>query len=215
MEAHRVVLASSSPVFENILKRNKHTHPLLYMKGMKSGDLLAILDFLYCGETNVYQENLDSFLSIAEELQLKGLMGKSVQEENMHLHPSEFVIPQDASFKVEQTMTKFSDILSVESTSKDSLAGTAVVTNEVSGDDIQKLDEQIFAMMTKGSRKNAQGKSLYVCHACGKESVQSQMKDHIEANHLEGISLPCNYCDKIFRSRHITYHLFADQNDLE
>ena len=41
------------------------------------------------------------------------------------------------------------------------------------------------------------------------------MKDHIEANHLEGISLPCNYCDKIFRSRHITYHLFADQNDLE
>ena len=40
------------------------------MRGMKSEDLLAILDFLYCGETNVYQEDLDSFLAIAEELEL-------------------------------------------------------------------------------------------------------------------------------------------------
>ena len=130
------------------------------------------------------------------------MMGKSVQEENMQLHPSDFVIPQDTSFKVEQTMTISFDILSVQSTSKDYLARTAVVTNEVSDDDIQKLDEQIFSMMTKGSKKNAQGKPLYVCHACGKESAQSVMKDHIEANHLEGISLPCNFCEKIFRSRH-------------
>ena len=51
------------------------------MKGMKSGDLWAIIDFLYFGEANVYQENLDSFLTIAEELQLKGLMGKSDVDE--------------------------------------------------------------------------------------------------------------------------------------
>ena len=49
------------------------------MRGMKSEDLVAILDFLYSGEANVYQENLDSFLVIAEELQLKGL--KSNDEE--------------------------------------------------------------------------------------------------------------------------------------
>ena len=57
VEAHKVILACSSPVFQSILKRNKHAHPLLYMRGMKSEDLVAILDFLYCGETNVYQEN--------------------------------------------------------------------------------------------------------------------------------------------------------------
>ena len=82
VEAHKVVLACSSPVFQKILKRNKHAHPLLYMRGMKSEDLLAILDFLYCGETNVSQENLDSFLAIAEEFELKGL-GKTSQEEKI------------------------------------------------------------------------------------------------------------------------------------
>ena len=39
--------------------------------------LLAVVDFLYRGEANVYQENLDSFLAIAEELQLKVLMGQT------------------------------------------------------------------------------------------------------------------------------------------
>ena len=76
VEAHKVILAASSPFFQNVLARNKHPHPLIYMRGVKSLDMLAIVDFLYCGEANVFQENLDSFLAIAEELQLKGLMGK-------------------------------------------------------------------------------------------------------------------------------------------
>ena len=31
VEAHKVVLVASSPFFLNILKRNKHPHPLIYM----------------------------------------------------------------------------------------------------------------------------------------------------------------------------------------
>ena len=54
------------------------------MRGMESEDLCAIIDFLYCGETNVSQENLDSFLAIAEELQLKGLMRQRNDKENFH-----------------------------------------------------------------------------------------------------------------------------------
>ena len=49
----------------------------LYMRGVKSENLLAIIDFLYCGEADVYQENPDSFLAIAEELKLKGLTGQT------------------------------------------------------------------------------------------------------------------------------------------
>merc|ERR1712204_146022 len=79
--AHKVILASSSPFFLNILSRNKHPHPLIYTKGLKSEDLVAMVDFLYFGEANVYQENLDSFLAVAEEFQLKGLMGSGAEEE--------------------------------------------------------------------------------------------------------------------------------------
>ena len=76
VEAHKVILAASSPFFQNLLKKNKHPHPLIYMKGIKHEILLAVVDFLYLGEANVFQESLDSFLEIAEELRLKGLMGQ-------------------------------------------------------------------------------------------------------------------------------------------
>ena len=76
VEAHKVILAASSPFFHNIFKRNKqHSHSFIHMRGVKSKDLVAIIDFLYCGEANVYQENMDSFLAIAGELKLKGSLG--------------------------------------------------------------------------------------------------------------------------------------------
>ena len=74
VDAHRVILAASSPFFQKLLKRNQHTHPLIYMRKVKSEDLLALIDFLYLGEATVVQENLDSFLLLGAELQLEGLM---------------------------------------------------------------------------------------------------------------------------------------------
>ena len=64
VEAHKVILASSSPFFKELLRKNKHPHPLLYMRALKSEDLIAIMDFLYFGEANVFQDNLDSFLAL-------------------------------------------------------------------------------------------------------------------------------------------------------
>ena len=77
VEAHKVILAASSPFFQKLLGRNKHPHTLIYMRGVKFDDLLAIVDFLYWGEAKVFKTNLDSFLTIAGELQLKGLIGKT------------------------------------------------------------------------------------------------------------------------------------------
>ena len=47
VEAHKVILAASSPFFQKLLGRNKHPHPLIFMRGVNSDDILAIVDFLY------------------------------------------------------------------------------------------------------------------------------------------------------------------------
>ena len=95
-DVHKVILAASSPFFQNVLRRNKHPHPLIFMRGVKAENLSAIIDFLYCGEANVFQENLDSFLVIAEELQLKGLIGKDRDEQ---IEDKE-IVPATAANKV-------------------------------------------------------------------------------------------------------------------
>jgi len=73
IQAHKVILSACSPFFRNILRRNAHQHPLLYLKGVKYTDLQSVLNFMYHGEVNVAQEELNSFLAVAEDLRVKGL----------------------------------------------------------------------------------------------------------------------------------------------
>jgi len=73
IQAHKVILSACSPFFRNILRRNPHQHPLLYLKGVKYTDLQSVLNFMYQGEVNVAQEELNSFLAVAEDLRVKGL----------------------------------------------------------------------------------------------------------------------------------------------
>ena len=199
IEAHKVILAASSPFFQNMLKRNKHPHPLIYMRGVKSENLLAIVDFLYCGEANVFQENLDSFLAIAEELKLKGLMGQAEcvekKPEVNHEDPTSLQVNTKPLYKKEKQAPR------------EQMNNERRVANQnvVSGD-LQELDEKVKSLMEKTTKQMPNGTKMayvYICSVCGKEGQGIAIRDHIEANHLEGVSLPCNLCEKTFRSRMI------------
>ena len=67
---------------------------------------------------------------------------------------------------------------------------------------LRELDEKVKSMMEKSNNTlpNRKEKSE-ICKICGKEGQWVAIRDHIEAKHLEGISLPCNTCGNIFRSR--------------
>merc|ERR1712142_69523 len=82
IQAHKVILSACSPFFRNILRRNPHQNPLLYLKGVKYSDLLSVLNFMYHGEVNVAQEELNSFLAVAEDLRVKGLTQNQAQSED-------------------------------------------------------------------------------------------------------------------------------------
>ena len=75
--AHKVLLSSCSSMLKFILKSNTHTNPLLFLGGVSSINLGYILDYIYKGEVNIYQEQLDSFLESAQKLEIEGLLGDS------------------------------------------------------------------------------------------------------------------------------------------
>ena len=63
------------------------------------------------------------------------------------------------------------------------------------------LEERIKSMMEKSLNRIADGSRFAdVCKVCGKEGFGRNIKDHIEANHIEGIVIPCSLCNKTFRS---------------
>ena len=82
--AHKVVLSSCSNMFKFILKENDHSKPLLYLGGISSVNLGYILDYIYHGEINLYQEQLDSFLESAQNLEIVGLMGQENKDQDSY-----------------------------------------------------------------------------------------------------------------------------------
>ena len=204
-EAHKVILAASSPSLRHLLKANKHAHPLIYMRGVKSEDLGAIIDFLYRGEANVSQENLDSFLATAEELKLKGLMGQTNHEDQK---PEE-QLPMELKLKssvrsYQDEESTFRNINKYQLQPLNYRYEQRVTAFDSRSQDLKELDAQVKSMMVKSQNKIQVGnerKTTEICKVCGKEGAPQAIKDHIEANHLEGVSLPCNSCEKTFRSR--------------
>ena len=206
-EVHKVILASSSPTLHHLLKANQHPHPLIFMRGMKSEDLNAIIDFLYCGEANVFQENLDSFLAIAEELKLKGLMGNTEEEKPEKSSPVNMNPSAGVARKDQNEQNTFKSVHKDQQLSNIGNKHEQMVENPTyhSGNlNLEELDVQVKSMIEKsqnmiqvGSRR----KTAEICKVCGKEGHPQAIRDHIEANHLDGVSLPCNTCEKTFRSR--------------
>ena len=70
LEAHRVILAASSAFFQDMLQRHPHPHPLVYMKGVNCKHLWSVINFMYRGEVNISEEDLASFMEVAEDLQV-------------------------------------------------------------------------------------------------------------------------------------------------
>ena len=195
LEVHKVILASSSPFFMNLLKRNKHPHPLVYMKGIRFVDLTAIVDFLYSGEANILQDDLDAFLALAEELRLEGLTGSGEKNEG-------FGKPPDITATLEGLSAQQAGHMERSKTKKrEEASGTTIAVSSYAVDaSFENVEEKIESMITVTEKSNGRGR-LVQCNACGKESQRVDIVRHIEAKHITGVSYSCDICGQISRSR--------------
>ena len=216
VEAHKIILSACSPFFRSVLWKNKHLHPMIYMRGLKSKDLLAVVDFIYQGETNVMQEDLDGFLALADELQLQGLTRRLEENSQDNLtaetdHSTQIKqkiplpltkvprspinLPKEEIFdsSMNESNEKCLSLDDVDQEDFEIKNSNTLVTLESAN----ALDEQIASMMTKSI-----GLQGWTCSRCDKSFKQkSNVMSHIESNHIEGATHPCNLCGKVSRSR--------------
>ena len=90
--AHKVILSSGSPFFREIFLRNPHPQPLLYLN-IRYSDLLSLVRFIYLGECEVDQRDIDQFLKTALDLRLEGISsedGVKVEEQLVREREEEY-----------------------------------------------------------------------------------------------------------------------------
>ena len=216
IEAHRIILTACSPFFSNVLKRNKHPHPMIYMRGLKVKDLEAILDFIYHGEANIYQEDLDGFLALAEELKLRGLAGS---EENT-LDDVEDILEKTNIKQTKKGPTYKQEYNFQPNTTEeiDTFNNRSVQNQPMVPVDASKIlvaydnrKEYLKVKLDSMMERAGNGENKWKCSSCGKEiKDRNDMRRHIES-HIEGLSYPCNQCDTVSRSSsvlnmHVTRH---------
>ncbi|XP_043801446.1 protein abrupt-like isoform X2 [Apis laboriosa] len=56
-----------------VLSENPCQHPVIILKDMKYAEIESLLKFMYQGEININQEDLSTFLKVAQTLQIRGL----------------------------------------------------------------------------------------------------------------------------------------------
>ena len=167
----------------------------------------SVLDFLYRGEVKIYQEDINDFLTAAEELELKDLTGQQ---------PKEDVNFKEIKFK--ESKTKLMSALNFFSPKKEpSSAQENENPHKNMNEDIHSFDSFVSTGRTvavlqfdNNDEINATIGSLlekidgtYNCKICDQKSThKATLKRHIESKHTQGGFHPCQVCGKIFRSSH-------------
>ena len=107
IQAHKLVLSACSKFFQFLLKEacNSDSKPIIYLKGIHSREMSHLLQFMYRGETSFPEDATNSFLNVANELQIKAFSynsGEKLEENEQNSVTKYESTPPQAIPKVEQ-----------------------------------------------------------------------------------------------------------------
>ena len=199
VKAHKVILSACSPLFKKLLKTHSQPQTVIFMRGVKAYELVAMMDFIYEGETNIFQDQLERFLALAEELELKGFAGSEEEVSKIKKYsPAQNVSMNQNPWQNREEIRStnmFNIIPNVKRESENTKGNIA--TFQANSKPTAHIDTTTKAKIQSLMEKGTGG---YSCNNCGYISkIKSHMQEHVE-KHIEGLEYPCDSCNKIMRS---------------
>ena len=189
-KSHKFVLNACSPIFQSIIENFPvNENSAIYLKGVFGTEMKSILQFMYLGQTTLYQDRMTEFLNVAKSLELKE-------------------ISKDLDFEEEETHQVQENVEDIQSNQRNTNEYESKLSSQ-SG-----IEEEINSETKISSYNNEIGH--YLCHKCDKQfSSSGCLTRHIKRIHEE-IRYPCNKCDKTFReSRNVTRHIQSVHNGVK
>ena len=84
ISAHKLVLSACSEFFKNIfINSSGNNNLVLFLDGVDAVGINLMLDYIYQGEVQIYQEHLDSFLDLGTKFKLDGLLEQKIEGETL------------------------------------------------------------------------------------------------------------------------------------
>ena len=195
IKAHKVILSAGSQFFRDVFLQ--HPVALLYLR-LEYEHLVSLVRFIYLGQCEVEQRDIESFLLIAKELKVGGLCDENekeihkgenyVEKHELYEDICDFQIPLEDSFEDNSKLKAFS-----------------ANDKEFEDKNIDFKEKFNFETVLNDSDEL---KSRYICPMC-KQNFEhlATLKIHMEDNHQE----PESKSDKqILSDRKRHFVLFED-----
>ena len=201
ISAHKILLSSCSNIFKFILKENSHPNPLVFLSGVNSVNLGFILDYIYLGEVKLYQEQLDSFLESAQNLEIEGLLGNNQEREDFQDKTELENREQETKFNSKPTEGKHIISINEDVPANKRRQVARASPNNISKIDVGRMTNDEIDNRMKELYQKIDG--LWTCLECNYTTKKkSHILNHIEI-HVKGLSYTCNLCNQEFRSKNI------------
>ena len=223
ISAHKIILSSVSPVLRRIFERRPKDQPILFLRGVKSDHLKALVDYIYTGEASIDVNNLNEFIQVGKDLKIVGLTDDDDEEAEVINNPSppRNIVLEESSLSINPV--KAEPIIENENVISKSFGGELMEITNVQARP-QDVDQVLVAsararMLTEeyfynyDKKKNAMMTQvsgiLWKCNQCKKEMKKTHLKEHVGI-HLEGdFNYTCRYCNNTFTKcmkfqRHLT-----------
>ena len=81
-KAHKVVLSACSEVFKNIIQASVMSGSVIYLRGIQSTEMKAILEFMYLGQATFDEDKILEFVNLAKDLKINEIQNSLETREN-------------------------------------------------------------------------------------------------------------------------------------
>ena len=216
MKANINILSACSPVFKDILKKQKNSSPIMYLRGIQFSEMESILQFIYLGEATFYEERMDEFLAVAKSLEIKEICNAETGENNVQDDETSSsskvlteLLTQDYDNKLFLQNILTNNRLQISSSNDETSSGDSVTEN--SKEQTCKSDQFTEQAPQEARRqKVVRVHGQYECETCQKTFTTSQgLNFHTEAVH-QGVKYACPECDhQATHQHHLTVHIQA------
>ena len=226
VSAHKNILSACSPVLRNIFKMNTMQSPLIFLRGIQSSEIEAMLNFIYLGEATCPSNRKIEFLNVARSFEIQGLarlildMDEDDEEEPKPPLNEDFTPTQmdedSMELKVHPDHEEEEDEEVIDEQELNELMGNSI---EKDTDGNKKEDSKKDNPNIKTSKKNIKKvkqikeadhpfpelanmeldaeRTMLKCLNCPSEfSTQSGLLVHIKAKHSDGKRFKCDQCDE-------------------
>ena len=224
IKANINILRACIPVFKDILKKEKNSSTIIYLRGIQFSEMESILQFIYLGEATFYEERMDKFLAVAKSLEIKELCNaenetkiepesEPLSSESTENLQEEIDLSDDVEASQEkQRIVDFSSVLEIKELCN-AENETKIEYEPLASDSTEKLEEEtvlsdeVEAPQEK-QRIVASDNFRFECHQCHKTYLDREgIRQHKRAVH-ERVLYPCDHCNyQATRQNHLMVHI--------